>query len=262
LTDSSANPAIHPKLPLNIASKRQTDLMKRQLLLFAATFSFFLGVCSSPLAHSQNAPARFDLQVRDDIFAGFAGDEAALARGLAAAAETLKTDPNHPEALVWLGSGKAFQAGQLFQKGDTQNGIPLWTEALTLMNRAVALAPEHIGVRIPRGATLAAATRGMPAEMAKPLIQLALSDYAKAFELQQSGLDRLSPHARGELLLGLADLTERAGPDSGDWRSWARKTVESLPADSPYHRRAAAWLDTGTLPSQARTCLGCHVNAQ
>ncbi|MBE7541983.1 MAG: hypothetical protein M9913_23175 [Bryobacteraceae bacterium] len=236
--------------------------MKRQLLHSAATFSIFLGLCTTPPAHAQNTPTRFDLQVRDDIFAGFAGDEAALARGLAAAAETLKSAPNHPEALVWLGSGKAFQAGQFFQKGDTQNGIPLWTEALSLMNRAVAIAPNHIGVRIPRGATLAAATRGMPAEMAQPLIQLALSDYAKAFELQRNHLDRLSPHARGELLLGLADLTERAGPDSGDWRSWARKTVGSLPSNSPYHRRAAVWLEKGALPSQARTCLGCHVNAQ
>ncbi len=235
--------------------------MKRQLLIFTATFSFVLGVFTAPAARSQDAPPRFDHQVRNDIFAGLAGDTEAMKRGLGVAAGVLKSDPNHAEAMVWLGSGRAFEAGQLFMKGDTEGGMTVWTEALKLMDRAVELAPNHAGVRIPRGATLAAATRNMPPEVAQPLIEVALRDYLRVYELQKNSLGVLSEHARGELYMGLADLSERAGK-SEEWRGWARKVVETLPAGSPYSRRASVWLEKGTLAPAGRTCLGCHEKAQ
>lgn len=233
--------------------------MKRRLLILTATFSFALGVCTAPSARSQSTAPRFDHQVRNDMFAGFAGDAVAMARATAIAAAVLKEDPNHAEAMVWLGSAKAFESGQLFRKGDTQNGMELWHEGLALMNRAVTLAPDHLGVRIPRGATLAAAARQMPAEVARPLLELAMSDYTRVHELQKDSLARLSEHSRGELLMGLADLAERRGED---WRSWARRVVEGLPAESPYHRRAAVWLEKGELSAGGRTCLGCHAGGQ
>jgi hypothetical protein len=236
--------------------------MNRKLLCLAAAASFILGLWTAPAARSQNPAPRFDHQVRDDIFAGFAGDAAALARGLAVAAEVLKAQPDHAEAMVWLGSGRAFESGQLFQKGDFASGMKLWTEALELMNRAVILAPDHVGVRIPRAATLASASREMPPDMARPLIETALADYRKVYELQGDAFDKLSDHARGELLLGLADLAERAGASDPDWRVWARKAAETLPANSPYQRRAASWLEKDAIGAGQRTCLGCHTGAQ
>lgn len=233
--------------------------MKRQLFLVTAAFGFVLGVCSAPRARSQSPPARFDHKVRNDVFAGYAGDAAAMARGAAVLATVLKDNPNHAEAMAWLGSVKVFEAGQLFRKGGSQDGMALWNEGLELMNRAVSVAPDHIGVRIPRGATLAAATPNMPPDYARPLVELAYGDYAKAYELQKDRLDRLSEHSRGELYLGLADLSERSGRD---WRVWARRAAEELPKESPYARRAAAWLEKGDLRPGARTCLGCHAGPQ
>lgn len=235
--------------------------MKRRTLILIATFSFALGVCTTPAARSQSDAPRFDHQVRNDMFAGFAGDAVAMARATAIAAAVLKEDPNHAEAMVWLGSAKAFESGQLFRKGDAQSGMALWSESLALMNRAVALAPDQVGVRIPRGAALAAATASpdMPTEIARPLVELALSDYTKAYEVQRNRFDQLSVHARGELLMGIADLTERTG---GEWREWARRAAEELPKQSPYSRRAAAWLEKGESRPGTRTCLGCHSNGQ
>lgn len=235
--------------------------MTRQTLIITAAFSFALGVCTAPSARSQSDAPRFDHKVRNDMFAGFAGDAAAMARATAIAAAVLKEDPNHAEAMVWLGTARTFESGQMFRKGDAQNGMALWNEGLALMSRAVALAPDHVGVRIPRGAALAAATASpeMPPDFARPLIQLALSDYTKAYELQRNRFDQLSVHARGELLMGIADLTERSG---GEWREWTRRAAEELPKESPYARRAAAWLEKGELRPGARTCLGCHSNGQ
>lgn len=237
----------------------ETGLMKRHLLFLTAMSSFVLGVCTAPRASSQNQPPRFDHVVRDDIFKGFSGDREAMARGLGRAADVLRADPNHAEAMVWVGSGKAFEAGEMFQKGDMQNGMRVWNEGLAMMNRAVELEPSNIGVRIPRGATLAAATRNMPPAIAEPLIRLALGDYAAVHEMQKDSLDRLSEHARGELLMGLADLSERSG---GEWREWARRVIERLPANSAYARRAAIWIEKGELSPAVRTCLGCHAGGQ
>jgi hypothetical protein len=235
--------------------------MKRRTLILIATFSFALGVCTAPAARSQSSAPRFDYQVRNDIFAGLAGNTEAMARGAATLNAVLREDPNHAEAMVWLGSVKAYESGQLFRKGDQQSGMALWNEGLALMSRAVVLAPDHVGVRIPRGATLAAATAtpDMPPDFARPLVELALSDYTKAYELQRNRFDRLSVHARGELLMGIADLSERSGRE---WREWARRAVDELPKESPYARRAAAWLDKGELRPGARICLGCHSNGQ
>ncbi|HEY4892173.1 MAG TPA: hypothetical protein VII10_10725, partial [Reyranella sp.] len=62
------------------------------------------------------AQQRFDFKVREDMFAGMDGDTAAFDRALKLIDETLATDPNHAEALVWRGDARLFLAGQAFQR--------------------------------------------------------------------------------------------------------------------------------------------------
>src|SRR5215467_7557160 len=88
--------------------------------------------------------ARFDMLVREDMFAGFAGNKEAFDRAMKLTEETLAKDPKHAEAKVWHGSGVFFQAGQAFQKGDMQNGIILWQKGLDEMEQAVKLAPDNV----------------------------------------------------------------------------------------------------------------------
>ena len=66
------------------------------------------------------------------------------------------------------------------------------------MDKAVQMAPDRVGVRIPRGATLLTAARDLPnPARARPLIETAVSDYDHTLEMQQ-GLFRFSrrPSAR------------------------------------------------------------------
>jgi len=51
------------------------------------------------------AQPRFDMQVRNDFFAGFGGDVAAFDRGMKACEQVLAQNPKHAEALVWHGGG-------------------------------------------------------------------------------------------------------------------------------------------------------------
>ncbi|MDI1283488.1 MAG: hypothetical protein PSV46_03760 [Reyranella sp.] len=96
------------------------------------------------------AQQRFDFKVREDMFAGMDGDTAAFDRAMKLIADTLAADPDHAEALVWRGDARLFLAGQAFQRGAFKEGQTLSAGGLADMDRAVALAPNDIAVRVPR----------------------------------------------------------------------------------------------------------------
>jgi hypothetical protein len=210
----------------------------------------------------QGAPAappaqRFDFEVRADFFAGFQGDAARLERAMARCDKELAANPDHAEALVWRGSGWMFKSGAAFQAGDVQKGMELWQRGLAEMNRAVELAPDSVGVRIPRGATLFEASRQAPPAMAAPILKLALDDYEHALQLQEKSgyFQRLSSHAKGELLFGLAEGWARAGDQQKARDYFTRLTKDA--SGSGRLAYAQAWLD-GKPPASPGTCVGCH----
>ena len=222
--------------------------MKRTIIVTAVTAACWL----SP------AQERFDLKIRNYFFAGFAGDTAALDKGMKICEETLAADPRNAEALVWHGAGLYFGSGQAFQKGDQQTGLQLYARGIKEMDDAVEIAPDRVGVRIPRGATLLTGSRFMAPDMAHPLVEKAVSDYEKAYELQADHLDRLGAHSRGELLIGLADGYSRLG-DQDRAKTWfERIKADPLLHRTPYEKSADLWLETKSLPSAKAGCLGCH----
>jgi tetratricopeptide (TPR) repeat protein len=222
---------------------------KRILLIAAASASFVAG----SLSHGTE---RFDYAVRSDLFAGFAGNEKALARGMKKAEQVLQSNPRHAEALVWHGSALYFLAGQAFAKGDAEKGRELGEKAMEEMDSAVEMSPNDVAVRIPRGATLITATRFQEGPHVAPMVERALSDYQRAFDIQQAYWDKLGTHAKGELLLGLADGYLRTG-DAAKARIFYARAAKELPG-SGYQRFAQEWLDTGKLAPAKAGCLGCH----
>ena len=209
---------------------------------------------------AMSAQPRFDYLVRNDFFAGFGGDSAALDRGMKACEQVLAQNPKNAEAMVWHGGGLFFMSGQFFRKGDPNKGIELYTRGLKEMDDAVALDPENVGVVIPRGATLLTASRAMPpGDQASKLLTQGLADYEKVYELQSSYFDTLPGHARGELLFGLAEGFLRAGNEAR-----ARQYFEKLAAAGPtvgHYAEAKAWLETGKLDPKRAACTGCHVKS-
>jgi tetratricopeptide (TPR) repeat protein len=200
---------------------------------------------------------RFDLKVRNYFFAGFAGDTASLEKGMKICEDVLAAEPKHAEALVWHGSGLLFQSGRAFQKADQQRGAELWQRAVKEMDLAVELAPDNIGVRIPRGAALLTASRYVPsAEMARPLIERGLTDFEKAYDVQASYLADLGTHPRGELMIGLADGYSRAG-NLDKAQVWFERIQKEMKG-TPYEKSASIWLETKSLAPAQAGCLGCH----
>ena len=200
------------------------------------------------------AQDRFDLKVRNFFFTGFAGDRESLEQGMKMCEEELVVHPKNAEALVWHGAGLYFQSGQFFQKGDPQHGMELWQRGMKEMDLAVELAPDRVGVRIPRGAALFAGSRFLPdPEMAKPLIVKAISDYEKSYEVQSATLDKLGVHPRGELLIGMADGYARLGNKEKASALYAQ--IEQDVPGSVYSRKAALFKENG---APQGGCLGCH----
>lgn len=203
------------------------------------------------------APQRFDHLVRGDFFSGMAGDTEAFNRGMKVCEETLAKNPKHAEALVWHGSGLLFQGGQAFRKGDMQKGMELWQRGEQEMNQAVALEPANVGVLIPRGATLLASSRYVPVpDIARKLLETGLADYEKVLELQKPYFDKVSLHAKSELLWGLAEGWHRMG-NQAKARPYFERIVSECSA-SPYAAKAREFLD-GKPPSSV-SCTGCHKN--
>jgi len=212
------------------------------------------------LAAAQDAavkPQRFDYLVRADFFAGAAGDDARLQKVIEICERTLEQHPQHPEAMVWHGAVAIVRSRQAFQNGDAAAGQQQFARGVKEMTDAVALAPNSPGVLIPRGAVLFEATRGMPPEMARPLVQSAIANYERALEVQAPSFATLGDHAKGELLFGLADGWARVGDAQK-----ARQYFERLIADAPSSgqtAKAREFMATGVVPaSNGSSCVGCH----
>ena len=205
------------------------------------------------------ATDRFDHQVRTDFFSGFSGNREALQRGMNTAEAILKANPNHAEALVWHGAGLYFLAGSYFRSGDAEKGMEYAGRGQAEMDRAVALEPDNVGVRIPRGATLMAAARSMlerNPDFARPILQKGLSDYEHVYELQKAKLPELGEHPAGELLFGIADANSRIG-NTERAAEFFDRIAETLP-NTVYAKRASMWKQTKSLPIGETGCVGCH----
>jgi RNA polymerase sigma factor (sigma-70 family) len=209
---------------------------------------------------STNAiPERFDNLVRDDYFSG---DPARFQRAMKVCDDALAKNPRHAPALAWRGSGDLTLAGKAFQTNDVPTGIRLWQKGLKEMDDAVAMQPESLQVIIPRGAVYLSIAKYDPnPDESKHLLQTGVADYEKTLLRQQPTFDKLSRHARGELLFGLADGWCQLG-DLDKARGYLQRITNVCP-DSVYSRRAEDWLaakDAAALKEKSRalSCVGCH----
>ncbi|MEM1068015.1 MAG: hypothetical protein AAGI63_03905 [Planctomycetota bacterium] len=201
---------------------------------------------------------RFDHQVREDLFAGFNGDKEALKRGMKKCEEALKEKPDHAEAMVWLGGGRVFLAGEAFNRGDVATGMQNWAKGLAEMDKAIELEPDNIGVLIPRAAILLPAGRTAPPIIGKPVLQRVLKDFERAYARQKDVLEQLGEHPHGELRMGLADIYRLLGkPEKSKEQLLAIQ--KELP-DTDYAERATTWLAAPPEKKLAHNCIGCHSN--
>lgn len=223
--------------------------MRRLLLALAVLLSM------GPAALGQE---RFDFKVREDMFAGFDGDTAAFDRAMKLIADTLARHPDHAQALVWRGDGRLFLAGQAFRRSAVTEGQRLYGEAMADLERAVALAPSDIAVRIPRATSLQPFARGMrPFDRAEAdrLTRIVISDLEFVVTASTSFWNGLATHNRGELLGALADSWLQLG-EPAKAKPYLDRMAGELPG-TPYAKNAAL-RRADPAANAPLTCLGCH----
>lgn len=204
-------------------------------------------------------PVRFDHKVREMFFSGFAGDKEAMAKGMKISEATLAAEPNHAEAMVWMGGGLFFASGELFQKGEMQAAMGMMEKGTGMMDRAVELEPKSVGVRIPRGSTYLAASKGMPAAMGEPLLKKGVADYEVCWEMRKGDLSGFSQHSLGELLQGIAEGNGRLG-NKEKAKEYFAMIQQKLPGTA-YAKKAEKWMAEGKLSAQDTNCMGCHMGS-
>jgi tetratricopeptide (TPR) repeat protein len=200
---------------------------------------------------------RFDYVVRNDFFAGLSGNRAALDRAMTKCEEILAGNPKHAEAMVWHGAGTFYLSGVAAQSGDFLKTAELYKKGLDEMAAAVALAPDNVGVVIPRGAALLTASHSVPGDNGKELLRMGLADYEHVYQLQSARFDKLPGHARGELLFGLAEGYSRLG-DAENARRWFEKLAAVDDPENGHLGQARAYLENGVVSGTVK-CVGCHV---
>jgi len=202
---------------------------------------------------------RFDEIVRADFFAGMAGDDARLDRGMKFCEEVLSSNPKHAEALVWHGGGLLTRASRAYAKGDSRLGDSLWGRGLEEMNDAVRFEPDNMGVKIGRSATLIGlAQSGWDSSDtdSRALLASALEDYEKVYKWQKPFLRELGIHSRGELLFGLASGWSILG-ERDKALGYLRLIVTECKGTA-YESEARHWLSVRPLPVVEHDCVGCH----
>ena len=210
-------------------------------------------------APARSDPQRFDMLVRDDFFAGMMGDTARLDRGMKLCEDILAVRPKDADALVWHGGGLLSRASHAYARGDSALGDRLWARGLEEMDLAVAYAPDSLGVRIGRAATLIGLAQAGwdPSDAGgRRLLKSALLDYERVYERQKPVFSRLPVHSRGELLFGLASGWSILGE-----RRRARDYLSLIVREckgTRYEREARALLALRPLPVVQHDCFGCH----
>jgi hypothetical protein len=197
---------------------------------------------------------RFDEIVREDFFAGFAGDREALDRGMRTCSDALKQDPHNAEALAWEAGGFIYLGSQAAHNGDRAQGLTIQDRGYKELDYAVAINPNNIAPLISRGATLL--YEDPATAVGKKRLQQGVADYERVLGLSKISFAQQSTHSRGELLNGIADGLARLG-ERQRARGYFERVTRELPG-SKYADVATRWLAGKTDATTKLTCLGCH----
>jgi tetratricopeptide (TPR) repeat protein len=221
-----------------------------------------VGVAGSLALSGQEQRPRdvpFYTWVREDTFAGFMADDMVrFERGVQKAKEYLEDNPDNMAAVNWLGAGTVYRAVRAFEAGDAATGDRLFGEALAMMDKAAAAAPDDVGIHATAGGTLIVFAPRLPERYYRIAVEKARGHYAVVYKAQEAMIDRFPLHLKGEALAGIAEAEFRSGN-----REAANIYLSRIAAGMPgtrYAQIAETWMKSpeSVTKTDRLACQSCH----
>ena len=197
--------------------------------------------------------------VREDVFAGFRGDNMdRLARAERNIEILLKERPDQrANLLAWKGGTATYRAVRAHEAGQVDEYGRRYKEALDGFAEADTIGSGIAGVAAIIGGTMSVFADRLPAKDRAAAWALAYDNYSKLWQMQGSGIEKLPVHHKGEVLSGLAQSAQRTGRTE-EVAQYLDKMLTLL-VDTPYEAMAKQWKsDPASAATTNLTCKNCH----
>lgn len=197
--------------------------------------------------------------VREDIFAGFLGDDMEqFARGEKNIDILLEKRPNEKaDLMAWKGGAALYRAVRAHEANRTDEFQKYYNQALDIFSQSRQINPQSGGAIAVIGGSYVILGDRLPKEYRAAAWAQAYECYQALWKFQGSSVEKLPVHLRGELLGGLAQSAQRTGRTQ-EFEQYLDKILAVL-GNTPYEPVAKKWKENPkAAASGSITCLSCH----
>ncbi|MGE0882166.1 MAG: hypothetical protein AB7P14_01360 [Blastocatellales bacterium] len=197
--------------------------------------------------------------VREDIFAGLLTDNMdRFTRGEKNIDLLLEKRPGaKSDLLAWKGGAKMYRAVRAHENNKSEEFKKYYNEALELFAEARQAAPEGDGVSAVTGGVYVLLSDRLPKENRASAWGQAYDNFKMLWKHQETVVDKLPVHIKGELLGGLAQSAQRTGR-SEEMNGYVDRIIQTMP-NTPYESVAKQWkANPKSAAENSITCLTCH----
>jgi len=197
--------------------------------------------------------------VREDIFAGFMGDNLArFSRAEQNLDVLLKERPaERANLLAWKAGTSVYRAVLAHESGKADEFTRLYTEAGEGFAAAAKLATGNDGVAAITGGTLVVFADRLPEDKRAAAWAQAYDAYSLLWKQQGPNIEKFPVHFKGELLAGLTQSAQRTNR-SDEAALYLERMLALLP-NTPYEPMAQQWkADPASAATTNLTCKNCH----
>jgi hypothetical protein len=234
-------------------------LLKSTVIGFAVVATI---AAQSPDAVLSDTRLTVHTLVREDIFAGFRGDNIErLERAERNIEILLKERPDERgNLLAWKAGAATYRAVRAHEAGQAEEFGRRYKEALDgfdAAGKAVNPGASIVGVAAITGGTMAVFADRLPQKDRAAAWALAYDNYSKLWQQQGPGIEKLPVHHKGEVLSGLTQSAQRTGRTAE--AAQYLDTMLTVLADTPYEAMAKQWKsDPASAATTNLTCKNCH----
>lgn len=216
-------------------------------------------VAQSPAPPLDDMRLTIHTLVREDIFAGFlVNDLERFSRGEKNIRLLMeKRASAKPELLAWQGGATLYRAVRALENKQPDEFQQKYQQALDLFAQARESSPQNGGVAAVTGGSYVVFADRLPKEKRTAAWQDAWDAFQILWKQQESVVDKLPVHIRGELLGGLAMSAQRTGRTEESNRYLDQ--ILTVLKDTPYESVARKWKNNPEAAAAASiTCMTCH----